>query len=66
MIKISRQRKLFAIAVLSVALGVLIRWDNMPENTGGGVSDGRGLRQRQTADTSLRTGGDVGETGAFL
>lgn len=36
MIKISRQRKLFAIAVLSVALGVLIRWDNMPENTGGG------------------------------
>lgn len=36
MLKTSRQRKLFAIAVLSVALGVLIRWDGMPENTGGG------------------------------
>lgn len=36
MIKISRQRKLFAIAVLSVALGVLIRWDDMSEKYGGG------------------------------
>lgn len=37
MIKISRQRKLFAIAVLSVALGVLIRWDDMSEKYGGGI-----------------------------